>query len=79
MLNGTRELAEQIFDLPVRIGTPLSVEGLIEVVNHPMHATGVGLLLYEDASGERKQERGHPGAWWKYSFNQLRRVIGSFI
>ena len=43
---GVPELAEQLFDLPVRLGIPAGVGGLKEVVSSPMHATGVGLVLY---------------------------------
>ena len=45
-MTGVPELAEQIFDLPVRLGIPSGVGGLKEVVSSPMHATGVGLVLY---------------------------------
>ncbi len=79
MLESTRELAEQIFDLPVRIGTPLSVEGLVEVVNHPMFATGVGLLLYEGDMEKREEEKRMFSGWWRNSFNQIKRAIASFI
>ncbi len=40
------DLAEQIFDLPVRIGYPRHVGGVKDLVNTPQCATGVGLLLY---------------------------------
>jgi cell division protein FtsA len=46
IMEGVPELAEQIFDLPVRLGTPTGVGGLKEVVSSPMYATGVGLVLY---------------------------------
>ena len=46
ILPGMPELAEQIFDLPVRRGTPLEIGGLTEVVNWPIYATGVGLVKY---------------------------------
>jgi len=46
MMPGIRELAEKIFKLPVRIGYPRGVRGLKDVVNNPMFATGVGLVLY---------------------------------
>ena len=42
MLEGVPELAEQIFDLPVRRGYPLRVGGLTDVINNPMFATAVG-------------------------------------
>ena len=46
ILPGMPELAEQIFDLPVRRGTPTDIGGLIDVVNSPIYATGVGLVKY---------------------------------
>ncbi|HFC30462.1 MAG TPA: cell division protein FtsA, partial [Oceanospirillales bacterium] len=58
-MEGTVELAEEIFHLPVRIGTPQNISGLKEVVNNPVHSTGVGLLLYgykHDQSGHSMQE-----------------------
>ncbi len=45
-MEGAIELAEEIFHLPVRLGIPQHVEGLSDVVRNPIHATGVGLLLY---------------------------------
>ena len=45
-MEGAVELAEEVFHLPVRLGLPQQVQGLIDVVRTPMHATGVGLLLY---------------------------------
>jgi cell division protein FtsA len=45
-LEGLPELVEQIFNLPVRRGYPAGVGGLMDVVNNPMYATGVGLVLY---------------------------------
>ncbi len=45
-LPGVAEMAEQIFNAPARIGYPRGIEGLVEVVNKPMYATAVGLVLY---------------------------------
>jgi cell division protein FtsA len=45
-MEGAVELAEEVFHLPVRLGVPQFVSGLAEVVSNPIHATGVGLLLY---------------------------------
>jgi len=30
----------------VRLGVPQGISGLVDVVRNPIHATGVGLLLY---------------------------------
>ena len=45
-LLGIPEMAEQIFDAPSRTGYPQGINGLVEVVNKPMYATAVGLVLY---------------------------------
>ena len=46
ILEGTPELAEQVFNLPVRRGLPQNLRGLVDVVNSPVSATGVGLVVY---------------------------------
>lgn len=46
MVEGAPELAEQVFNMSVRRGTPLNIGGLIDIVNNPMFATGVGLVIY---------------------------------
>jgi cell division protein FtsA len=45
-MEGAVELAEEVFHMPVRLGVPQHLTGLVEVVRNPIHATGVGLLLY---------------------------------
>jgi len=45
-LEGISELAEQVFNLPVRCGVPAGISGLVDIVNSPMYATGVGLLMH---------------------------------
>ncbi len=46
LLRGMVEVAERVLDLPVRRGTPTNLGGLADIVNNPMYATGVGLILY---------------------------------
>jgi len=46
LIEGIQELGEQIFNLPTRVGYPMRIGGLKDVVNSPMYATAVGLLLY---------------------------------
>jgi cell division protein FtsA len=45
-LGGLTELAEEIFETPVRLGVPSHIGGLQDVVRSPMYATGVGLVLF---------------------------------
>lgn len=56
-MQGAVELAEEVFHLPVRVGAPQYVSGLVELVRNPIYATGVGLLLY---GRNRQQDSGHP-------------------
>ncbi len=47
LIEGAQELAEQIFGLPTRVGSPLNLGGgFTEMVNNPKYATAVGLLFY---------------------------------
>ena len=45
-MEGVVDLAEEVFHMPVRLGMPQFVTGLVDVVRNPIHATGVGLLLF---------------------------------
>ncbi len=54
-MEGAVELAEEIFHKPVRLGVPENIDGLIDVVRSPVHATGVGLLIH---GVRRRQQNG---------------------
>lgn len=47
IMTGMPELADRVFRLPVRRGVPPHLTGLVDEVNGPMYATGVGLVLRE--------------------------------
>lgn len=79
MLKGARELAEQVFDQPVRVGSPLVVDGLADMVSDPRFSTGVGLLYAEGEVSASVETRGPSAKRLKQSFNQLKRAIASFI
>jgi cell division protein FtsA len=57
-MEGVVELAEEIFHMPVRLGVPQHVLGLTEIARNPIHATGVGLLLY--GQQRRQNPRSEP-------------------
>ena len=46
LIQGCPELAEQIFNMPTRLGCPRNLGGLKDMVNNPQYATAVGLLFY---------------------------------
>jgi cell division protein FtsA len=53
LLPGAVEMAERSFGLPVRLGVPTHVRGLIDIIGNPTFATGVGLVLH----GMKRHER----------------------
>jgi len=55
-MEGAVELAEEVFHMPVRLGLPQFVKGLGEVVRNPIHATGVGILIYARDKAEQGGE-----------------------
>ncbi len=52
LLPGAVELAADIFEMPVRLGTPHGLGGLIEEYSNPIYATAVGLVM--SASGKEE-------------------------
>jgi cell division protein FtsA len=67
-MEGAVELAEEIFHMPVRLGSPQGIRGLTDIVNNPIYATGVGLLMYgmqQQASGSKKGSAHTGESWWQ--------------
>ncbi len=56
ILEGMPEIAEQIFDLPVRRGVPIGTSGLADYVSNPAFATPVGLVLYSHRNREPESD-----------------------
>ena len=70
LLDGMIELAEDVFNMPVRLGRSQGIGGLADVVSSPMYATGVGLIMYgqryRQSAQSVKATRGNPfGQIWK--------------
>jgi cell division protein FtsA len=67
-MEGVIDLAEEVFHVPVRLGNPQYVSGLSDVVHNPIHATGVGLLLFgyrsrQGGNAENFSEKGFSAVW----------------
>lgn len=60
LLDGLPELADEVFSLPTRLGYPVGVGGLSDVINNPAYATAVGLVLYGARSRTRQDLDIHP-------------------
>ena len=68
-LDGVVELAEQVFNLPVRVGSPTGITGLVDVVNNPMYSTAVGLVRYGSRHMSANEfQRGTENVFYKISY-----------
>jgi cell division protein FtsA len=64
LLPGMAEVAEQVFDLPVRRGTPGGAGGLMQPASGPQFATAIGLALYGARNPvARPRAKDAPGSW----------------
>jgi cell division protein FtsA len=61
-LEGLPDLAEEVFELPVRRGLPRGIGGLVDRVQGPEFATGVGLAIYGSKSRSRPRFRIYDGS-----------------
>jgi len=54
-MEGAVELAEEIFHMPVRLAKPSGIRGMEDIMQNPIYATGMGLLLYARQNFERTE------------------------
>ena len=73
MLNGIAEVAEFIFGIQTRVGKPRGIGGLVDVVNNPMYATGVGLVLYGAKNQAVKNFRSSEGNFFKRIVTRMKQ------
>jgi len=79
ILEGIPELTEQIFNLPVRRGTPVGIGGLVDLVNSPMYATGVGLVLYGSRNKMQSRFKVGEGNVFSKVTRRMKEWIGEFF
>lgn len=70
LMEGIQEAAERFLGLPIRRGTPKNIGGLMDVVNSPIYATGVGLVLFgsenQDQTPRKFRTGGLLNKFWKW-------------
>lgn len=79
ILEGVPELAEQIFNVPVRRGFPIGIGGLTAIVESPVFATGVGLLLYAARNIAKENMIRMEGNYISRLFRRFRQWILDFF
>ncbi len=85
LLPGIKELAEMVFDLPVRIGIPYTFGGLKDAIRNPMFSTAAGLILagVDEESGDlglrgwRSNESGL-FSWFSSAWKKIKEWLGEF-
>ena len=75
LMEGVQEAAERFLGLPIRRGAPRNIGGLMDVVNSPIYATGVGLVLY-GAENQQEAPRKFRG---NGMFNRFWKWLGEYI
>jgi cell division protein FtsA len=74
-LDGLPELAEEIFEVPVRRGTPRGIGGLLDRVQGPEFATGVGLALFGSKHRTRSRFRVYDGSSFRKVKTRMREWL----
>lgn len=74
-IEGAAEFAEDVFQMPVRLGYPMQVTGLKDYVQDPAYASVVGLLLY----GQESQDQNKAGNSPKDTVSGLLKKLSSWF
>lgn len=75
LLEGMPEIAEMVFEMPVKRGVPQGIGGLRDVVNSPKYATAVGLLKY----GSRNRQKSKFTIREKNIYDKVRGSMRTWI
>lgn len=76
LMDGIQDSAERLLGLPIRRGTPKNIGGLMDVVNSPIYATGVGLVLH---GAENQQEAPRTFRAGTGVMNKFWKWLGEYI
>jgi cell division protein FtsA len=79
LLGGMKELAEEMFDVPVRIGHPRTDLQVPDILNSPMYATGYGLLLHTLKRKETDQLLSEEGPLVKRVYERMKSWVLDFF
>ena len=78
-LPGLRDLAARALALPVRVGLPRRLHGLVETISSPAYATSVGLLLWGWGQQSTTVEIGHRATAGGEWYERVRRWLRVFL
>lgn len=78
-VDGLDRLAGTVLGMPVRIGTPGSLGGLIDSISGPSFATSVGLLMWGLRGIDRVHEEPTPETFWSDAYARIRQMLRRFM
>jgi cell division protein FtsA len=58
-LPGIAELGQKVTRMPVRVGIPMQLKGVSEVLDNPAYSTGIGLLLWKLKNDDIESPKTH--------------------
>jgi cell division protein FtsA len=81
LMDGVQELAEKVFEIPVKLGIPSGFGGLTEAAKSPVHATGVGLCMYgmEQAKNRKGKKNLTGDDNFKKIFERMKSWVKEFF
>jgi len=79
LLDGVVEIAEEVMQLPARMGKPQDIGGLVDVASNPMYATAIGLVQYgfENLAGPALSPSGE--GLFNRTWARMKRWLGEFF
>ena len=79
VLDGITDIAESVFNVPVRIGQPSSVGGLKDIVSNPAYATGVGLVIFGSSASSQMALKEPPVQGFNALINRMKQWFKDII
>ena len=79
MLDSIADVAEEVLGLPIRCGAPSGVTGMVEEVNRPEFATGVGLVRYGSRNSGRRTPRMGDAGILSRATHKVRHWLGGIF
>jgi len=74
-LRGITEIAERVLNVPARVARPKNIVGMVENLNSPAFATGIGLLHWAMDEHEAFRPRPNNGLWSRRMSNFFRALL----
>jgi cell division protein FtsA len=79
LLEGVEDLAEQVFDMPVKKGEVKGVSGLLDIAANPINTTGIGLVIYGLSGQKGKFRKMSNGKFFSRVAQKVKRFFGEYL